>query len=75
MNKEELKARTLEMRVEPLPGLLIEKAEIVVAGGWGICDKECFNMLKELAKLLGGAVGGARPVLDEDLIKEDQMIG
>nr|MDO8044954.1 electron transfer flavoprotein subunit alpha/FixB family protein [Candidatus Baldrarchaeota archaeon] len=75
VSKEELRARTLEMRVEPPPELPIEKAEIVVAGGWGICDKECFNMLKELAKLLGGAVGGTRPVLDEDLIKEDQMIG
>jgi len=75
ISEEELKAKTLEMKIEPPPELPIEKSEIVIAGGWGICDKECFNMLKELAKLLGGAVGGTRPVLDEDLIKEDQMIG
>ncbi len=53
----------------------LEKADVVVAGGWGIGSEEDWLLLKELARLLGGAVGTTRPPVDEGWAGEEQMIG
>jgi len=56
-------------------GMPLEQAEVVVAGGWGIGGKDGWQLLEELASLLGGAVGATRPPLDEGWAEEGQMIG
>jgi len=57
-------------------GIPLEKAEVIVAGGWGIGSNENWHYLEELAKLLGGAVGCTRPAIDENWAEgEHQMIG
>ena len=56
-------------------GMPLEQAEVVVAGGWGIGGKHGWQLLEELASLLGGAVGATRPPLDEGWAEEGQMIG
>ncbi|MEM2983573.1 MAG: electron transfer flavoprotein subunit alpha/FixB family protein [Candidatus Bathyarchaeia archaeon] len=61
-----------ETREEEAP---LKNADVVVAGGWGIGDREGWKLLDELASLLGGAVGATRPALDEGWAEEDQMIG
>ena len=43
----------------------LEEAEVVVAGGGGIGGIEGFEMLKELAGIWNGAVGGTRVPCDE----------
>ncbi|MBW2622944.1 MAG: electron transfer flavoprotein subunit alpha/FixB family protein, partial [Deltaproteobacteria bacterium] len=53
----------------------LDTAEIVVAGGWGIGDKEDWKLIQDLAAVLGGAVGATRPPVDEGWAEEDQMIG
>jgi len=53
----------------------LEKADTVVAGGWGIGSEENWKLLEELAGLLGGAVGATRPPVDEGWAREGQMIG
>lgn len=53
----------------------LEKADIVVAGGWGIGSGENWELLEELAGLLGGAVGATRPPVDEGWAREGQMVG
>jgi electron transfer flavoprotein alpha subunit len=53
----------------------LEKAEVVVAGGWGVGNEENWSLLEELASLLGGAVGATRPAVDEGWAQEWQMIG
>ena len=53
----------------------LEKAEVVVAGGWGVGGKENWHLLEELARLLGGAVGATRPPVDEGWARESQIIG
>ncbi len=53
----------------------LELAEVVVAGGFGIGGKEGWQLLEELAGLLGGAVGATRPPVDEGWALEEQMIG
>jgi len=53
----------------------IEEAEVVVAGGAGIGNREDWKLIERLAEVLQGTVGGTRPPLDEGWIKEEQMIG
>ena len=53
----------------------LEKADVVVAGGWGVGSEENWSLLEELARLLGGAVGATRPPVDEGWAREGQMIG
>jgi electron transfer flavoprotein alpha subunit len=42
----------------------LEEAPVVVAGGRGMAGSEGFEQLRELASLLGGAVGASRPPVD-----------
>jgi electron transfer flavoprotein alpha subunit len=65
----------IELRPETPEGLPVEKADIVVAGGWGVGGKENWSMIEALAEALGGAVGATRPPVDEGWAKEGQMIG
>jgi electron transfer flavoprotein alpha subunit len=43
----------------------IEEAKIVVCGGRGVNKKEDFKMFEELANVLGGQVGGTRPLAED----------
>ncbi|MFX4262785.1 electron transfer flavoprotein subunit alpha/FixB family protein [Pelotomaculum propionicicum] len=55
--------------------LPLEKAETVVAGGWGV-GAEAWPYLEQLAAELSGAVGCTRPALDEGWAKgEHALIG
>jgi electron transfer flavoprotein alpha subunit len=65
----------LEVHREEPKARPLEQAEVVVAGGWGIGGKEGWKLVKELARLLDGAVGATRPPVDEGWASEDQMIG
>jgi electron transfer flavoprotein alpha subunit len=65
----------LEVKREKPEELPLEKADVVIAGGWGIGSEENWKMIDELASVLGGAVGATRPPVDEGWIEEGQMIG
>jgi electron transfer flavoprotein alpha subunit len=65
----------LEVKREKPEELPLEKADVVVAGGWGIGGEENWKLIEELASVLGGAVGATRPPVDEGWVEEGQMIG
>jgi len=65
----------IALKAEASEGMPLEKADIVVAGGWGVGSKENWSMIEALADALGGAVGATRPPVDEGWVKEGQMIG
>jgi len=67
--------QVLEVFREEPKEMPLELAEVVVAGGFGIGGKEGWQLLQELAGLLGGAVGATRPPVDEGWAAEEQMIG
>src|SRR5699024_9207096 len=47
-------------------GIDMSEANIVIAGGRGVKSPEGFNVLYELADLLGGAVGASRGACDAE---------
>jgi len=75
ISDKDLGPQVLETKREEPEDQPLEKAEVVIAGGWGIGNKEDWQMVEELAGLLGGAVGATRPPVDEGWAQEGQMIG
>ncbi len=53
----------------------IKGAPIIVAGGYGVGSKENFNLLFELAEVLGGEVGASRAAVDSGYIEHGRQIG
>ncbi|RLD61718.1 MAG: electron transfer flavoprotein subunit alpha [Bacteroidetes bacterium] len=53
----------------------IKKSSIIVAGGYGVGSKENFNLLFELADVLGGEVGASRAAVDAGYVEHDRQIG
>ncbi len=76
VTEAQVRTKVLEVfREEPKARPLTE-AEVIVAGGFGIGNKENWKMVEELAATLGGSVGATRPACDEGWAKlEEQMIG
>ena len=58
-----------------LSDVRIDEAEIIVAGGKGMKNKYGFELLQELAKLLGGSVGASRGAVDMKLADSSVQIG
>ena len=53
----------------------IEEADIIVSGGRGLGKADNFQMLKELASVMGAAVGASRAVVDEGWIPYSHQVG
>ncbi len=53
----------------------LEEAQIVIGGGRGLGGPEGFNLLAELARQLGGAVGASRPPTDAGWVPVNWQIG
>ncbi|ETT82541.1 electron transfer flavoprotein subunit alpha/FixB family protein [Viridibacillus sp. FSL R5-0477] len=56
-------------------GVDLSEAKVVVAGGRGVKSEEGFAPLKELANVLGGAVGASRGACDADYCDYSLQIG
>ena len=53
----------------------LKAAPIVVAGGYGVGSKENFQLLHDLATVLGGEVGASRAAVDSGLCEHERQIG
>jgi len=58
-----------------LSDVRIDEAEIIVAGGKGMKNQQGFELLQELAQLLGGSVGASRGAVDMKLANSSVQIG
>ena len=56
-------------------GVDLSEAKVVIAGGRGVKSEEGFEPLKQLASVLGGAVGASRGACDADYCDYSLQIG
>jgi electron transfer flavoprotein alpha subunit len=77
-----LPERCFEHRVEVLQVIAetdetakLSEAEVIVTGGRGLQKREHFRMVEELARLLKGAVGASRSVVEEGWIGPSHQVG
>lgn len=55
--------------------ILLSDAEIIISGGKGLKNPQNFNLLFDIAHLLGGAVGASRSVVDMGWIEYSHQVG
>ena len=53
----------------------LEDAQVIVSGGRGMGSKENFELVKQLADLLGGVVGATRPAIEDGWISRVHQVG
>ncbi len=75
LSDEDFIPKVLEYKVKEQKTVPLEGANVVICGGYGMGSKENWQLLEELAKILGGAVGATRPAVDEGWAPEEVMIG
>ena len=70
-----IKVRHLERVRAEVEGVRLEDASVVVSGGRGLGGPEPFDQIRELAGLLGGAVGASRAVCDAGWADHSLQVG
>jgi electron transfer flavoprotein alpha subunit len=68
-------ARLIEHRTEASSGPKLEEAPVVISGGRGLGDPKNFEVLEQLASLVGGAVGASRAVVDAGWVPYSMQVG
>ena len=71
----DLRAKIVNSVQEISESVNLEEADVIVAGGRGMGSVENFELVKELASLMGGVVGATRPVIDEGWISRAHQVG
>ena len=67
--------RVIERVSEAGAAAPIEEAKVIVAGGRGVGGPDGFGLVRDLAGILGGAVGATRAAVDSGWIPYSQQIG
>lgn len=57
------------------PTVRLKDAPVIVAGGAGVDSEEEFDLIRELAHLMGGEVGASRAAVDAGLISREHQVG
>ena len=80
--KEKFSPDMIDSRVERVGfrkldsgGAEIQDADIIVSGGSGLKKGDNFKIIQELARILGGAVGGSRNAVDRGWISYPHQVG
>jgi electron transfer flavoprotein alpha subunit len=73
-NGRDLELQVLAREIR-LPSVDLKGASVIVAGGMGVGSKDNFELVYELARVLGGEVAGSRAAVDAGLISSEHQVG
>ncbi len=74
MTEDQIRTRVLEF-IKGTEAVNLADAEIIVSGGRGIGSPENFKVIRELATVLGAAVGASRAAVDAGWIPYEHQVG
>jgi electron transfer flavoprotein alpha subunit len=73
-NGRDLELQVLRREVR-LPTVDLKHAHVIVAGGAGVGSKEHFQLIFDLARVLGGEVAASRAAVDAGFISAEHQVG
>ena len=74
MTEEQVRTKVLEF-IKGAEAVNLVDAEIIVSGGRGVGNAENFKVIRELAEVLGAAVGASRATVDAGWISYEHQVG
>jgi len=74
LRDEHMAVEILERHIEKQK-VNIKNSQIIISGGYGVGSKENFDLLFELAELLGGEVGASRAAVDAGFVDHARQVG
>jgi electron transfer flavoprotein alpha subunit len=75
LSETEMRTKVLKVVKEVTKKVNLAEADIIVAGGKGMGDAKNFELIHELAAVLGASVGGSRDVVEAGWLTHDHQVG
>lgn len=75
LEEKDMLTQVVEILKEGGKSIYLDRAEVIVSGGRGMGEAKNFNILRELAGLLGGTVGASRAAVEAGWIPQTHQVG